>query len=158
MDTKERLFSRVPELFIDLLLLEEFHASLEFRTWWLAHLKWPRPAKHRFIDARRSVSESTGESDLIFVVADSAGERHAVMIEDKIDAGAQPRQSARYRERGEEGVSRRDWDDFTTCLVARESYLRAQPDAQGYDQTVSLESIKKWFEKSDIEPARLCLR
>jgi len=76
------------------------------------------------------------------------------MIEDKIDADAQPEQSLAYRKRGKAGIDRIDWHRFTTCIVAPEWYLGAGPDVPGYDWRISLESVRDWLSTSDMEQAR----
>jgi hypothetical protein len=45
----------------------------------------------------------------------------ALLIENKISAGAQPNQAARYRDRGNEGLGK-IWDDFKTILIAPAAY------------------------------------
>src|SRR2546427_7288272 len=122
-DRPDRYFDSVQEAYIDLLLLEEFWSSSAFRAWWLAQVDFPDPARHDLLDARHSVSDADGESDLVLEVADRSGTRWAVLIEDKVDAAAQPDQASRYRIRGERGVEGGRWDQFVTCIVARQSYL-----------------------------------
>jgi len=154
MTTPNRYFDSVQEAYIDLLLLEEFWSSAPFRSWWLEQVAFPNPDRHEFVTAQHSVIDAEGESDLVFEVNDEAGIRWAILIEDKVDAGAQPRQGERYRERGERGVLEDKWDRFVTCIVARESYLAEQPDARQYDHRISLESIRDVLATSDIETER----
>ena len=104
--------------------------------------------------AQRSVIDMGRESDLVLLVAQPNGDRHAVMIEDKIAADAQPEQSLGYRKRGKEGIKRGDWQGFTTCIVAPHRYLAAGPDVPGYDRTISIESIRDWLSASNMDSAR----
>lgn len=154
MTSQESSFQSVPEIYIDLLLLEELHCSHSFPAWWLEQVSYTEPHEHESVGASRSVGDATGESDIVLLVADSIGQRCAVLIENKVDAQPQPRQSARYRERGGAGVQTGEWERFITCIVARQSYLDAEPDARGYDCAVSFEAIRDWFEASKLEPHR----
>ena len=145
---------RVYERVLDMILLEEFCVSKAFRTWWLKQMQLSWASKHTFVMAQRSVIDQGRESDLVLLVVQPNGERHAVMIEDKIAANAQPEQGLSYRKRGIEGKKRGDWHGFTTCIVAPNRYLAAGPDVPNYDRSVSIESIRDWLSTSDMDPMR----
>src|SRR6266446_6305035 len=92
----------VAERDIDLLLLEEFHVSDEFRSWFVNQVLPDSLTNTSFEGAWHSVTQPRlGESDLLVIVAGSTGGRMALLIENKIDAPPQPEQGARYRERGQ---------------------------------------------------------
>jgi hypothetical protein len=145
---------RVYERVIDVLLQEELHASKAFRTWWLERIGISWAHEHIYHKSHRSVYDLGRESDLVLLVAEPGGERHAILIEDKIVAAAQPEQSLGYRKRGKAGIDRKDWREFTTCIVAPQFYLDSGPNVQGYDTKVSLESVRDWLSASDMEQAR----
>jgi hypothetical protein len=89
-----------------------------------------------------SVSHPTlGESDLVVRVQLSADRRHALLIENKIGATAQPEQAARYRLRGDAGIEKGDWESFSTCIFAPQRYLEGGGDARLYDFSFSYEEI-----------------
>src|SRR5688572_21584196 len=83
---------------IDFLLLEEFHSEPAFVRWFVSTATG-RPLENvsSFDGAWRSVSNAAlgGESDLL-VLASLADQKHALLIENKIDAIAQPDQGLRY--------------------------------------------------------------
>ena len=68
------------------------------------------------------------------------------MLEDKIYAPPQPRQSDRYRERGTDGIARGYWDSYMTCMTAGETYLETTAEAKNYDRQISHEAIRSWFQ------------
>jgi len=68
----------VAERDIDLLLLEEYHVSAGFRSWLIGQAFEPDFYCGQFIEARHSVNHITlGESDLVVLFADGAGNRIA---------------------------------------------------------------------------------
>lgn len=121
------MFDRPPvkthEVNIDQLVVEELHASADFRRWLLERLI--DESDHEFIGAWQSLMTETGEAD-VAVGFRVDGERLIVLIEDKIYAPEQPRQEERYRERGNNLIESGDWDAFTTVLLAPEEYLLVQ--------------------------------
>ncbi len=99
----------VSERDIDLLLLEEFNVSADFPRWFY-QLCNPQAKNSTFcVGAWHSVTEpDLGESDLIAMYSDS----HAILIENKIDAVAQPNQAKRYHLRGERGIEKDLWQSL----------------------------------------------
>jgi hypothetical protein len=87
----------VTERDIDLLLLEELSVSDEFPLWLYSIVAGANDAPS-CEGAWHSISDpSLGESDLIVIYENGV----AVLLENKIDAPAQPEQGQRYRARGE---------------------------------------------------------
>jgi len=132
----------VQEVHIDFLLQEEFSVDPSFLR------KFIEAAGQNYgpcllESVAHSLTDQHGEADLLVTYRELEGSRQkvAILIEDKIRAGFQPRQADRYRERGKsrQGV---DWDRYWTCLVAPASYIR--PD-HGFDAVVKLEQIKEWL-------------
>ncbi len=83
---------------------------------------------------------------------DPAGKHHLALIENKIDAVAQPDQQERYRLRGQEYVENGVCADFCTVLMSPDSYSSSEAD--DYDQRVSYEMIRQFFEQRDSERDR----
>jgi hypothetical protein len=139
----------IQEFRIDFLLEEEFTVDLAFTQAFVAACGSPLSVQHveRVV---HSVSDKHGEADLIVLVAVDRLEGRtatlALLIEDKINAGFQPGQPYRYRQRGETGVSIGSWDSFVTVLVAPSSYLSP---SHGFDAAVSLEEISEWICPAD---------
>lgn len=86
-----------------------------------------------------SAATRNGESDLIAVLSSSSG-AHAILIEDKVDAPAQPQQAKRYELRGEEGVAAGDWDSYSVIIIAPEEYLKS--NSEPYPHELSYQSIR----------------
>jgi hypothetical protein len=133
----------VSEQDVDLLLLEEIHASAEFRGF-LLHLAFGEDGPHNFVGAWRSVSDELGETDVLMVVETALLGRLAILIEDKIDAIFQIDQGIRYRTRGQVGVDAKWWADFRTCLCGPESRIATAKD--DWQVCVSLETLISWFD------------
>jgi hypothetical protein len=138
----------IQEFQIDFFLEEEFTVDLAFAQAFVAACGLAVSVK-RVEWVIHSVSDKHGEADLIVLItAEQPDERTAkiaLLIEDKINAGFQPGQAHRYRQRGEEGVSLR-WESFRTVLVAPSSYISP---SHGFDAAVSLEQIMEWICPAD---------
>lgn len=92
------------------------------------------------LEIQHSAMELHGESDLQIVVKRDQ-KRHAILIEDKIDAPAQPNQYERYCERGNRGIDENRWEDYTVYITAPQKYLLSDHEAQKYPNKVSHEKI-----------------
>jgi hypothetical protein len=138
----------VLEAHIDFLLEEELSVNPGFFRSFIeaAGHRGTQPQIER---VEHSVSDQYGEADLVVVYTEAAnaGNRIAILIEDKIRARFQPRQADRYRERGGLGNGR-EWDRYWTCLVAPASYIKL---GHGFDTAVTLEQIKGWFDAAQPE-------
>jgi len=140
----------VTERDIDLLLLEELNVSPSFSSWFYSvvtnsnNTPLCKGAWHSISDA------ALGESDLVVLFENGK----AVLIENKIDAVAQPEQALRYKARGEKGVKAGLWNSFVTCIVAPSLYLEKETDASIYDINLSYEKIANWFSSQDTSECR----
>jgi hypothetical protein len=146
-----RAVARIYERDMDLVLVEELESNGEFRCW-LATRVFGVDCFAAHVGAVHSVvDESSRESDVVFVfMARGRGgpedpEKLAILVENKIDAVAQPNQGRDYRHRGEQGREQGYWQDFRTCLVAPRSYLEAAADRGSYDESISYEEILAFF-------------
>jgi hypothetical protein len=90
---------------------------------------------------RLSVVDETGETDLI--ASFTSGKRHGViLIENKIDAGFQPRQPERYRERAKALVLQDVLTEVYCVLVAPTNYLASNGNqSTHFDAIVFYEDI-----------------
>ncbi len=146
--TADRAIARIYERDMDLVLVEELESSAEFRTWLVARV-YGRDCYVRNLGARHSVLDETNrESDVVFrFFADDSGAEvtKAILIENKIDALAQPNQGADYRARGEAGTEREDWSEFRTCLMAPAQYIDGSNDWRNFHVVVTYEEILAFF-------------
>ena len=130
---------------IDFLLLEELRVSTEFRDW-ISSRVFGRPIFKSFVGAWHSlVDASLGESDLLFLFDAEDGTSTAILIENKINAQAQPNQGKRYTERGEKGKAEGYWQEFQTCLIAPRKYLESPLQTESYDCQISYEEVLAYF-------------
>lgn len=141
----------VSERDTDLLLLEEFTASPDFVQFFLERIGLTDKG-YSFLEASRSVTDSTGESDLEVMLTGSDGQKFVFMLENKVNAGFQPKQAERYRARGMTYVNHGKIDGFTTVLVAPARYFDG--DKKGFDHRVDYEAVRDWFERSTLPPGR----
>ncbi len=147
-------FRAVSEHDIDMLVLEEIHASAGFRSWVAGQCSIAWAENHRFAGAWHSITEGNlGESDLVLLLGGPDGKKVCILIENKIDAAPQPNQAARYQERGDSGISRGGWDSFTTAIIAPHDYLKSEW-AEDYEHRISYEDIRNQIASSDLDPAR----
>jgi hypothetical protein len=137
--------SGVSERDIDLLLLEEFIASNKFQTFFLEQTKF-KDIDLVFLDAQRSVTDSTGESDLEVTFKDNKNQSYVLLIENKVNANFQKDQLARYRQRGTNYIKLKKVIDFTTILVAPESFHNN--NLEGFDYRINYEEILKYFQNN----------
>ncbi len=144
MIEKDIYLESVRERDIDLLLIEELHVEPAFQRFIVKNIL-PKFEITSFKGAWHSISTYNGESDIIAIFSDKNGKRVSVLIENKINAVAQPRQAARYYERGEEGIQSNYWDTFVTCLLVPQDYLNS--DKQNYQTTLSYEMVQKFFKE-----------
>jgi len=131
---------------MDLLLLEEFHCSSEFRQTFfnavatqgadLNTAEYPH-----LLSARHSVHDIYGEADLVVIFDNKQGKKWTLLIEDKINADFQPDQAERYLLRGKNLYN----NQFTTVLVAPQKYFGDPPSNHSFHARVSFEKIKEWL-------------
>jgi hypothetical protein len=145
--TLPRGLAGVVERDIDLLLMEECYSSEPFLRWFI-EAAGLEGSSTKLVQIDRSVTTSSGESDLELVVESDDGERTLVMVENKIGASFQPRQAERYQQRGLNRISDGACTQFTAVLVAPQAYLGESTNRQGFDATVSYEGILQQIKKT----------
>ena len=137
--------SGVSERDIDLLLLEEFMYSSDFQIFFLKQSKF-KELKLTYIEAYRSVTDSTGESDLEISFKNGNNQIIMLMIENKVKASFQKNQLQRYKERGNNYIKNNKIIDFETILVAPKSFHHN--GTKGFDFRINYEDIVKYFKNS----------
>lgn len=119
-----RQFSDNNFAFIDL-FLKRIHCGSDYSVLKIAH----------------SVMTSDGETD-IQVILSFNGSRIALLIEDKIDAIAQPDQAKRYEIRAEKAKTNGEYDEYYIFIVAPQKYLENNKEVSNYSYRLSYEDIK----------------
>ena len=128
---------------IDLLIMEEFVTDASFAKIFLDAIGVSESytidqAIHSKMDA------DLGESDIVFIL-NIAGKRHALHIEDKIDAIAMHRQHDRYDLRAQKDIAAGQYDSYSVLIVAPEKYLANNKEAQKYANRVTYEQMREHF-------------
>lgn len=142
MKTLNFKFKDVTERDMDMLFLEEIVSSRVFADIFLSKIGIENA---NVVEAEISkTSIELGESDMTVVF--SVGTRkHALLIEDKIDAIAMPRQCERYFERGNLGKANGEYDNFDVFIIAPEKYLSQNTEAAEYPNKVTYEECLEYF-------------
>ena len=135
---------------IDLLLLEEFVASVLFRRWFFKKVKISPSAE--LLKAERSVWTITGESDLELTLS-VGGKTIKLLIENKVDAPVQPGQPDRYRERAKEYCADGKCDRVVAVVVAPSVYF-IKGERHGYDYHIPYEEVLIWFQTAAFSGKR----
>lgn len=130
---------------VDLTVVQLLESSADFREWVVGRVA-PQLTIDEYLGGIIHVSYAgAGESDIEFGVRTATGDRHLVLIENKIDAAKQPDQVERYYKRGRFRVDHQDWDSFTVCLLAPDRYV--SPDGEeGFDSIVRYEAVRDHLE------------
>jgi hypothetical protein len=145
----QRYLASVQERDIDLLLMEEFHVTDEFVSWYCGRLGLGKVTPN---GAWHSVSDKDGETDL-FLCVHAGGHKVGVLIENKIAAAEQEKQAERYHVRGMRMVADGKIDSYIVAICAPQAYLNGLSPNSGYQYRVPYEEIAKWFE-ADKEKMR----
>ncbi len=137
-------YKNVSERDMDLLFIEAFATDPNFAALFIRKTSL-QDAEFKVLHAERSkVDNGLGESD-ITVIIEAQGKKHALMIENKIDAIAMPDQHGRYLKRGEKGISLEEYDCFYVFIVCPEKYRYSNEEAAKYEHFVSYEECRDYF-------------
>jgi hypothetical protein len=140
-----QFIAKVAERDVDLVVLEELSVSTSFANF-ITSLAFGRPIFGTAVAALHSLEDGKlGESDLVFVFDSNDGQRIALLIENKIDAPAQPTQAQRYQKRGEKGKTEGLWDDHLAVVIAPKRYLEGGHGTGDYGAEISYEEIMAYF-------------
>lgn len=135
------LIIAVQERDIDLLILEQLHASPAFVVWWCHQLGLDEAT---FDGAWHSVCNADGETDVLLRVC-IGEERIGVLIENKVAASEQHEQDIRYHRRGAQGIADGWFDRYVTCMCAPKAYLEGLSAQSQYAGRIAYEQIASWF-------------
>jgi hypothetical protein len=133
------MFPKVEEVMTDMILMDLVHSSQHFVQELCRHAQ----LQGGLISARRSVFDNShGETD-VEIVLDVPSGRHALLIENKIDAPLMVKQFERYHRRGKLGMEQGSWAAYTVVLFSPRSYFDHLPSEHKsfVDLFVSYEEI-----------------
>ncbi len=90
-----------------------------------------------------------GESDITVLMSIDT-KRIGLLIEDKIDAIAMPKQAERYEKRGEKGKKNGEYDEFYYYIVCPQKYYDNNDEAKKYPHLVTCEKIYEYLKENDL--------
>jgi len=144
-------FNDVTERDMDMLFVEEIASSKVFANIFLSKIGIT-DASVCEIELSKTATEF-GESDMTIIFSVEQ-KKHALLIEDKIDAIAMPRQCERYFERAQLGIEKGEYDSFDVFIIAPEKYLSQNIEASKYPYKVAYEECADYFaSKNDVRSA-----
>lgn len=131
---------------IDLLFIEEMISNSSFRRVVLDHLD---KGDLEIIEVYHSLTHPLlGESDITLVFKGGIG-KYGLLVEDKIDAIAMPRQAERYIERGNNHIMEGLFDSFDAMIIAPKEYLMSNEEAKQYKFQLSYEEMITFFDRTN---------
>ncbi len=140
------IFDKIEERDVDFVVMRAFYEHPEFLSLFLdkAGYKTGNVIKieHSFTD------NELGESDITVVVA-IENKNVGLLIENKIDAKAMREQCARYIQRGNRGKISGEYDEFKVFIIAPQSYIDSNNEAQKYENQISYEELLHFFVTAD---------
>lgn len=87
-----------------------------------------------------------GESD-ITVLLSVDGKKHALLIEDKINAPAMPEQCDRYSNRADKAVGNGEYKAYSVFIVCPDAYYKVNEEAKKYAHFITYENCIDYFSK-----------
>ena len=131
---------------MDLLIIEEFLADCNFADIFVSKICSNEYTVEDVYHSKRDAEY--GESDIV-IVLNVGGKRHALHIEDKVDAMAMPNQCNRYDDRAKKDISLNQYDSYSVFIVAPEKYLQENKEAKKYPNKVTYEELLNFFKKKE---------
>ena len=137
MDIK---FDNIYERDMDMLLMRQFIKNNDaFISLFMK--KSNLEDNYSVLKVENSVMTNDGETDVEAILS-IGGKRIAFLIEDKIDAIAQPDQARRYEIRAEKAKTSGEFDEYFIFIVAPQKYLDGNKEAANYAYRLSYEDIR----------------
>lgn len=135
-------FNEISERDMDMLFIEEIISSKKFLDIFISKIGIKSAD---VINAEISKTDlEFGESDITIILS-VENRKHAILIEDKIDAIAMTQQCERYFKRGEHGILNGEYDAFDVFIIAPQKYLSQNVEASKYPYKVTYEECANYF-------------
>ena len=143
-------FPGICERDIDLLLLEELWATPAFGAWLIDRCAADGEVLQRVTEVKKSVTQSSGESDLELTWQRNDGTFAKLLIENKVDAGFQRDQAARYHQRSQDYVANGICVSVWTVVLAPAAYFQADRGSYGFDAAVTYQELQEWYRSAAL--------
>lgn len=139
-------FSNISEHDVDLLIIEEMAFNKLFSDIFFNSINI---YEYEILEISHSESHSKfGETD-IQVIYLHDNKRHALLIEDKINAIAMPEQEERYHMRGDELVKDNRVSSYKVFICAPKEYIDSNSEAKKYPHKVTYEQLLDVYKDSN---------
>ena len=122
---------------IDLYIINKFLNDSKFKELFLKKINCQN---YQVCKCLHSLSDENGESD-ITIILENDNRKIGLLIEDKINAIAMPKQYERYIVRAEKQKHEGLFDNYYIFIIAPKSYIDSNKEAQKYDNKISYEEI-----------------
>ena len=128
---------KVYERDIDLYIINKFINDSKFKELFLEKINCKN---YQVCKCLHSFSDENGESD-ITIILENDNRKIGLLIEDKINAKAMPKQYERYILRAEKQKHEGLFDNYYIFIVAPKSYIDSNMEAKKYDNKISYEEM-----------------
>ena len=128
---------KVCERDIDLYIINKFLNDSKFKELFLKKINCQN---YQVCKCLHSLSDENGESD-ITIILENDNRKIGLLIEDKINAIAMPKQYERYILRAEKQKHKGLFDNYYIFIIAPKSYIDSNTEAKKYDNKISYEEI-----------------
>ena len=128
---------KVCERDIDLYIINKFINDSKFKELFLGKINCQN---YHVCKCLHSFSDEDGESD-ITIILENDNRKIGLLIEDKINAIAMPKQYERYILRAEKQKHEGLFDNYYIFIIAPKAYIDSNNEAQKYDNKISYEEI-----------------
>lgn len=122
---------------IDLYIINKFINDSKFKELFLGKINCQN---YHVCKCLHSFSDEDGESD-ITIILENDNRKIGLLIEDKINAIAMPKQYERYILRAEKQKHEGLFDNYYIFIIAPKTYIDSNNEAQKYDNKISYEEI-----------------
>ena len=133
----EFIIEKVCERDIDLYIINKFLNDSKFKELFLKKINCKN---YQVCKCLHSFADENGESD-ITIILENDNRKIGLLIEDKINAIAMPKQYERYILRAEKQKNEGLFDDYYIFIIAPKSYIDSNTEAKKYDNKISYEEI-----------------
>jgi hypothetical protein len=147
----------VNEVEFDLILTMALYTSPAFGSF-IFERAFQRKGDLKLIGVWRGKWGPAGEATRVSqrdvsVLADFGNQADCLLlIENKFLKAFQPDQAEKYREFGEEGVTKGWWSSYRTCLCGPSDWINTFSDSSAWPCRLTFDEVSGWFERhSSIE-------
>ena len=144
--SKDRIcsFGNIQERDMDLMFMESLLTDADF-VWLFLNKAGIVCSSVEVLNVALSKTDPEfGESDITAILSVD-GKKHALLIEDKINAPAMPEQCARYSKRANKAKNKGRYDDYSVFIICPEAYYDANPEAKKYAYFITYEDCISYF-------------